>query len=95
MVCERQRGLLVKQGDFKGDAFFLPVGVHKQDTREAWDCVLFSSLQELGRDTGMSALSGQKGAGNVRLSAKARGPFGRTGVAGGLTTKATTALGNP
>lgn len=43
----------------------------------------------------MSALSGQKGAASVRPSAKAKGLFGRTGLAGGWTTKATTALGNP
>lgn len=43
----------------------------------------------------MSALSGQKGARSMRLNVKAKGLFGRTGLAGGWTTKATTALGNP
>lgn len=43
----------------------------------------------------MSALRGQKGPGTVRLNAEAKGLFGRTGLAGGWTSKATTALGNP
>lgn len=55
LVYERQRGLLLKQGNFKGNAFFLPVGAHKQDAEEARDCVLFSSMQELGKDRNVSS----------------------------------------